>query len=397
MHAMPMRLPRPSPLFFDGILAAALLVVGLISLAEAGPGPSEDFTRGPDAWNVLLVAVMTAPVVLRRRFPAAVLAVVSLAWIATRVGGYPVSLGMWSIPLVLHAVGSEVDPARSRRIARIAVVALVAFTALGAATEETVAWSTVIIMAAFTSIPYILGREVHERRRRTALLEQRAREAEQEREEALRRAVLAERQRIARELHDVVAHDMTVMTVQASAARRLLPDDPHRAKAALEAVEQAGHGALGEMRRLLDVLHPGDGEVHRAPQPGLDRLGELVAQMRDTGLDVVVSVAGEPRPLPVGIDLNAYRIIQESLTNALKHGGPRTKATVELRYEPETLSIEIRDDGRGATVALAGNGQPGRGLVGMRERVALLHGDIALGPQRGGGYRVRTRIPLPTP
>lgn len=379
------------------MLAGALLVVGLISLAEAGPGPSEDFTRGPDLWNVLLVGIMTAPVVLRRRFPAAVLAIVSSAWIATRVAGYPVSLGMWSIPLVLHAVGSEIDPPRSGRIARIAVVSLVAFTALGAATEQTVPWSTVIIMAAFTSIPYILGREVHERRRRTALLEQRARQAEQQREEALRRAVRAERQRIARELHDVVAHDMTVMTVQASAARRLLPDDPHRAKTALEAIEQAGHGALDEMRRLLDVLRPGDDERHRAPQPGLDRLDELVTQMRDTGLDVDVTVVGEPRSLPAGIDLNAFRIIQESLTNALRHGGPRTKASVELRYEPDALGIEIRDDGRGATVALAGNGQPGRGLVGMRERVALLHGDIALGPQRGGGYRVRTRIPLSLP
>ena len=209
-----------------------------------------------------------------------------------------------------------------------------------------------------------------------------------------RRAVRAERQRIARELHDVVAHDMTVMTVQASAARRLLPNHPDRAAAALQSVEAAGHEALDEMRRLLDVLRPDTAEHARAPQPGLNRLDELVRQMRAAGLDVQLAISGEPVALPAGIDLNAYRIIQESLTNALKHGGPSTSANVLLTYEDGALGIEVTDDGRGAAVGMAGNGESGRGLVGMRERVALLHGDIAIGPRAGGGYRVMTRIPL---
>lgn len=388
------RLPRLSPVFFDGLLAAALLAVGLISLAEAGPGPSEEFTRASDGWNVLLVVIMTAPVVLRRTYPVAVLTIVSLAWVADRALGYPVSFAMWSIPLALHAVGSEIPPRRSRRIATGWVVGLVGFTVLGAITEDTVAWSTVIVMAAFTIIPYVLGREVHERRRRTQELEQRTAELEQQREEALHRAVGAERQRIARELHDIVAHDMTVMTVQAAAARKVLPDDPGRAVTALEAVEKAGHEALDEMRRLLDVLRPQLADATRTPQPGLDRLDELVAQMRDAGLRVTMSVRGDAAPLPAGIDLNAYRIIQESLTNALKHGGPRTSANVVISYEPESLEIEITDDGRGAAVALRDNGQTGQGIVGMRERVTLLHGDIVTGPRPGGGYRVKTHIPL---
>ncbi len=397
MTAMPMRLPRMSPWVFDGLLAVSLLAVGLISLTEPSTLGSEVFTRDPDALNVVLVIVMTAPVVLRRRYPTVVLAIVALAWGVERFLDYPPTLGLWSIPLALHAVGSELPRERSTRIAALTVIVLVAFTALGAMTAPSVGWSTVIVVGAFTIIPYVLGREVHERRRRTAELEQRTAELEQRREQEARRAVRAERQRIARELHDIVAHDMTVMTVQASAARRLLPDDPVRAIAALQAVEEAGHEALDEMRRLLDVLRPQATEPNRTPQPGLGRLDELIRQMQDAGLDVTVSIDGVPTTLPAGIDLNAYRIIQESLTNALKHGGPSTTAHVSLRYADNELEIEVNDDGRGAAVALGGNGAAGRGLVGMRERVTLLHGDITYGPRPGGGYRVRTSIPLNAP
>ncbi len=186
------------------------------------------------------------------------------------------------------------------------------------------------------------------------------------------------------------------MTVQAAAARRVMPNDPDRAVAAIEAVEKAGHGALDEMRRLLDVLRPQSADRNRTPQPGLERLDELVSQMQDAGLRVDVAVIGDPAPLPAGIDLNAYRIIQESLTNALKHGGPRTSARVVISYAPESLGIEVTDDGRGAAVALRGNGQTGQGIVGMQERIALLHGKIATGPRPGGGYRVKTHIPLGT-
>lgn len=394
MPSMRIAVPRLPPVIFDGVLAMALLAVGLISLAEANSGPMADFSRAPDAVNVVLVAALTLPVIMRRRHPVAVLGVVSAAFAVDRLAGYPVTLGIWSIPLTLHAVGSEIDPERSARVATVAVTLLVGFTALGAATDANVDWSTVIVMAAFTSIPYFLGREVHQRRRKTALLEQRAAELERQREQALGHAVRAERQRIARELHDIVAHDMTVMTVQAAAARRVLPSDPAQAAAALQSVEDAGHGALDEMRRLLDVLRPDVAEARRAPQPGLARLDDLVRQMREAGLDVVVSTVGEARTLPAGIDLNAYRIIQESLTNALKHGGPRTSARVVVTYDAGSLGIEVTDDGRGAAVALGGNGQTGQGLVGMQERVALLHGNITAGPRPGGGYRVKTQIPL---
>ncbi len=394
MQAMARFQDRLSPLAFDGIAAVVLFGIGLFSLTEADPSVNA-FTRSPDAFNYLVLGAMTLPVALRRRYPAAVLATVSIAFVIDRSLGYPVSLGIWSIPLALHAVGTELAPARSIRIAGTAIVGLVGFTVLGALTTQDVAGSTVITMLVFTVLPYVLGREVHQGRQVTASLEQRTAELERRQQEEARRAVRRERQRIARELHDVVAHDMTVMTIQTAAARRLMGSDLERAAAALEAVEAAGHEALDEMRRLLNVLRPQHAEPVHTPQPGLDRLGDLTVQMQEAGLDVNVAIEGDPMPLPAGIDLNVYRIIQESLTNALKHGGPSTKATVRLAYGDTALHVEVVDDGRGAARALsAAQNGTGRGLVGMRERVTLLHGEMTAGPRPGGGYRVRSTIPL---
>ena len=385
-----------SPLFFDVLVAVGLFIVALVSLFETDPAVDDALSQAPDAWNYLVVAVMTLPLVMRRRNPVAVLSVVSMAFIVDRLADYPLTLATWAIPMALHALGSEMDPERSRQLATAFVIGLVGFTALGAVTTDSVPAATVAIMAAFTIFPYVLGREVHERRRRTASLEQRAEEAERRQRLEAQRLVRSERQRIARELHDVVAHEMTVMTIQAAAARRLVAHDPARAADALQAVEAAGHEALNEMRRLLGVLRPEPPETARRPQPGLGRLEDLVVQMGDAGLDVAVEVEGEPRSLPPGVDLNLFRIVQESLTNALKHGGPSTTATVRLAYGDEMLELDIADDGRGASGALAGTGANGQGLVGMRERVALLNGEITTGPRPGGGYRVRTRIPLET-
>jgi signal transduction histidine kinase len=186
---------------------------------------------------------------------------------------------------------------------------------------------------------------------------------------------------------------MTVMTVQAAAARRTLGRDAAKAETALEAIEKAGHEALTEMRRLLGLLRTTDTGT-RAPQPGLMRVGQLVSQLEEAGLPVKLTVEGDARPLPPGIDLNAYRIVQESLTNALKHGGPDTTALLRLIYQPDRITIEITDDGRGAAVELAAADPHGHGQVGMRERVSLLGGDITTGPRRGGGYRVRAELPL---
>jgi signal transduction histidine kinase len=189
---------------------------------------------------------------------------------------------------------------------------------------------------------------------------------------------------------------MTVMTVQAAAARRVLHKRPAEAAEALAAIESAGHQALTEMRRLLGVLRTDDAAGDLAPQPGIERLGLLVEQMRDAGLAVDLTITGLARDVPAGIDVNAFRIVQEALTNTLKHGGPQARATVRLAFGSDQLSIEVEDDGRGAAEALADTNGTGQGLVGMRERVALLRGELSAGPRAGGGYRVRARLPIGT-
>jgi signal transduction histidine kinase len=230
---------------------------------------------------------------------------------------------------------------------------------------------------------WVLGRVVGERARRTAALEQHAGRLER----AQQTAVAAERERIARELHDVVAHSVSVMTVQAGAARLLLGEDPERAREPLLSVERTGRQALADMRRLVGILrHDGEG-LELAPQPGTADMARLVDQIRAAGLDADLAVEGNPRPLPPGVDLAAYRIVQEALTNALKHA-PHSAAHVRIRYAPKSLTLEVKND----MAALTG-GPPGHGILGMRERVTLYGGEFAAGPS-DGGYAVRAELPL---
>jgi signal transduction histidine kinase len=206
--------------------------------------------------------------------------------------------------------------------------------------------------------------------------------------------VEAERARIARELHDVVAHHVSVMTVQAGAVRRLLTPDQERQREALLSVEETGRKALTEMRRLLGVLkeNGGDQRAPLAPQPGMATLDTLLGQVREAGLPVEMRTEGRPVELPPGIDLSAYRIVQEALTNALKYAGP-ARAWVVVRYGDGDLELEIANDG--GTDAMEADGG-GRGLVGMRERVAVYGGELESGPRPGGGFAVRARLPIGT-
>jgi signal transduction histidine kinase len=228
------------------------------------------------------------------------------------------------------------------------------------------------------------------RRARAAELEERARRLEREREDAERAAVAEERRRIARELHDVIAHSITLMTVQAGAARVLLAEDPDRAREPVVSVEETGRRALAELRRLLGVIRSDDAEAALAPQPGLARLDDLLGEARRAGLSVELDVRGEPRTLPPGLDLTAYRVVQEALTNARRHAGP-ARAHVSVHYRSEALDLEITNDGRPATTRSDGSGH---GLVGMRERVALYDGTLEAGPRPEGGYTVRVRLPV---
>jgi len=213
--------------------------------------------------------------------------------------------------------------------------------------------------------------------------------------EEARRAVSEEQARIARELHDVIAHSVSVIVVQAAAADDVFDERPDQARAALRSIEHAGRDALGELRRLLSAVQAAD---PRGPQPGLDRLDELAAPLRAGGLDVVVRREGEPAALPAGVDLSAYRIVQEALTNTLRHARA-TSAEVVVTYEDDAVEVDVRDDGRaaadgsGGTHSPSGSGTSGRGLVGMRERAALVGGTLEAGPQPGGGYRVHARLP----
>ena len=207
---------------------------------------------------------------------------------------------------------------------------------------------------------------------------------------AAQRAVAEERQRIARELHDVVAHSVSVMTVQAGAVRRLLRPEQERERQALQAVEATGREALTEMRRLVGLLREQGTMPEFAPQPSMRTVDVLVGTVREAGLPVELEVEGEPQELPPGIDLSAYRVIQEALTNALKYAGP-AQAWVTIRWHTGELELEIANDGRSEP---GGDGEGGHGLAGLRERVALVGGDVTSGPRAGGGYVVTARLPL---
>ena len=204
-------------------------------------------------------------------------------------------------------------------------------------------------------------------------------------------AAAIERERLARELHDVVAHSVSVMTVQSTAARRVIAEDPRRAATALEAIERTGREAMAEMRRMVSVLRPGPAGEPLSPQPGIEDLAALVEQMEAAGLQVEMRVEGEPRRVPVAVGLSAYRIVQEALTNTLKHAGP-VKAHVLLRYAPGTIEIECSDGGGSVAAPASANG--GHGLTGMRERATLLGGAVAAGPRPEGGFQVKARLPL---
>ncbi len=241
-------------------------------------------------------------------------------------------------------------------------------------------FSGVIFFALLFGAPWLAGWVVRRRRLNEARLERER--------DAAEAAIVEERGRIARELHDVVAHAISVIVLQARGGRRLLETEPDETRQALDAIEHTGEQALTEMRRLVGLLRESDQALAMAPQPSLSRLDTLVTQVRAAGLPVELSVEGTPIELPPGVDLSAYRIVQEALTNALKHAGP-TRARVNLRYEAEGLEVDVTDDGTGQT-----NGDDdGHGLVGIRERVTVYGGELTAGPRAEGGYAVRARLP----
>jgi signal transduction histidine kinase len=379
---------RRRALVIDVLLALGLFVfaLGSVTVWEAG----DTTTRQPDQWGYTLIGLQTLPLIWRRRAPVSVLTLTIIGFIVDRGLNYPGSWAIFGISIAIYTVGAQLEPKRSLLVGGITIDVVLLWTAIGILVYdvETLALLSELAVLGF---PLLVGRESYHRQRRMVDLEARAIRAEHEREQRAAEAVGNERIRIARELHDVVAHEITVMTVQSAGARRIMDDDRRQAAEAMESAEAAGHRALTEMRRLLGMLRTADPKA-TAPQPGLNAIEDLVEQMQTAGLPTELNVCGEQRPLPAGIDLNAYRIIQESLTNTLKHGGPNAHASVRLDYQHDKLALEVVDDGRGAAATPSSDGQ---GLVGMHERIALLEGSMQAGPRPGGGFRVAAKIPIP--
>ena len=387
--ARPVAWLKAHPFVADVLLAVVIAAVTLPNLWSDPTGDEAASYRDPHVAGALLLLVGTLPVAWRRRSPMAVLFIATVAVVAYEALGYPNEVGPFGALLALYTVAAHCDRRRSYQAAALALAAnvIVFLTARWDVTLGGVVGNSVVFVTV-----WVIGDNLQTRRAYVDSLQERAELAERTRAEESRRAVAQERSRIARELHDVVAHSMSVMIVQAGAARRVVERDPAKATEAIAAIESTGRGAMTEMRRLLGVLRDDAGEkASLAPQPSIRQVQALVDQCADAGLDVRLELEGEERDLPPGVDLSAYRIVQEALTNTMKHAGP-ARAVVRVRYGEDDVEVEVRDDGRGAS----GNTDqsPGHGLLGMRERVELFGGELRAGPQPGGGFLVRARLPL---
>jgi signal transduction histidine kinase len=378
---------RRHPWWGDGALA---LLLTLIVFAPTLTGAKT--ARDIPVYELLLLPATTVPLVARRYRPVQVFCVVFTAQVALLLlpAGHAVPPAFGAI-VAMYTVASRCGRPRSVQLgARAgAAFALASLLYFGGDPQRAVP------QLALLGIAWAVGDNLGTRRAYLAELEARAERLEREREEQAARATRDERARIARELHDVIAHNVSVMVVQASAGEELFDSNPQGAREALRAVATTGRDALAELRRLLGVIRPGpDGEEPPAygPQPGLAALPELLQQVRDTGLAVSLSVDGEPSELPEAASLCAYRIVQEALTNTIKHAGA-TGAEVGLRYASDALEVSVRDDGHGGAGQVNGTGS-GHGLIGMRERVALFGGEVEAGPAPAGGYQVIARLPL---
>jgi signal transduction histidine kinase len=364
--------------------AVDALIVGLAGLAVAEAW--FDSSQRPRGVTVPLALLWTLPLLFRRRFPlgAPVAVFVVLGGEAVAVGTVVTDAQMtgFTILAAFAAAGAHGE-------IRLALVgALVGYASVAVIlVDDRPRLASTLSVIGVSAVTWAIARAFVERGRRAEDLEERAERLERAHAEA----VTSERATIARELHDVIAHSVSVMTVQAGAARLLLDDDPLRARESLMAVEETGRQALGEMRRLLGVLRGDEHETELAPQPRIADVDALVEQVRAAGLPVNVVVEGEPRPLSPGVDLAAYRVAQEALTNALKHAGA-ARAQVSIRYTTGALELAVTNDGH-----VRRNGRGGHGLVGMRERVALYGGTFEAGPREAGGYAVRATLPLDTP
>ncbi|MFJ9818864.1 sensor histidine kinase [Streptomyces sp. NPDC101151] len=389
---------RRHPTWVDSFWAVVLFGLSGVSVVSIHGAPDHHM---PVAGGLAVSAVLCLVVALRRRYPEPMLLLAFATGLLQLVLNIETTVADFAMLVITYTVAMV----GARWASRLALA-----VSLCAATLAQVRWpeaQTSLLgqtaLAVFQTVPFalawVLGDSMRTRRAYFAQLEERAARLEREREAQSKVAVAAERARIARELHDVVAHNVSVMVVQADGAAYVLDAAPDQAKKALETISSTGRQALAEMRRLLGVLRTGEHQEsgEYVPQPDVDQIDDLVEQCRSSGLPVDFKVEGTPRPLPSGVELTAYRIVQEALTNTRKHGGPNAGASVRLVYFDDGLGLLVEDDGQGAPHELyeeGGADGQGHGLIGMRERIGMVGGTLDAGPRPGGGFRISALLPL---
>lgn len=382
------------PTHVDGAMAAVLVLLGLIAF------PVAVRTEHANALCAIPAAVIGAPIVVRRKHPEGVFCAVILIGAVQVFSPEPIWPSDLAVPVALYGLAAY----RPRRKSLLGLGVcfsgvLVLIPRLHAIVPAHVPLARRLLADTFVIgffsapviIAWVMGDSMQFRRAYYLDLEEKARRLELERDQQAQIAAATERARIARELHDVVAHNVSVMVVQAEGAAYALDTAPENTRKALGAIAETGRSALVEMRRLLGVLRTQGGAADRAPQPGVEQLEDLLEQVRSSGLPVEFTVDGVPVELPQGVALAVYRIVQESLTNARKHGGPAVTAAVGMFYGEQELRVMVRDDGRGASALTDGQGS---GLAGMRERVAMFGGVLQAGPLGGRGFQVEAVLPF---
>jgi signal transduction histidine kinase len=372
----------------DVLVAVAAFAVSAAVLAASDPVPSD--LRAPDLGGYVLVAIYSGSVIIRRRAPVVAVFGGLAAGVAFAAAQYPLALTPVAL-LSIYSAAATLPVKQARLVLAGAVVLGIIGTSASPGPTNTGVPASIVSA-------WLLGNYVGSRRAYAAELEEKNRQLERARLELADRAVAEERLRIARELHDVVSHTMSVVAVHAGTGRMVAEEDPAAARVALATIETTTRSAMLEMRRMLGLLRGSAGDEPGAltPAPGLRDLDALVADVVRSGVTVEVCVEGQRRDVPVGVDLAAYRIVQEALTNVIKHVGP-TRATVTVRYTGDAVTVEIDDDGSARTRPTVWPSATGQGLEGMRERVAMYHGNFDAGPRPGGGFHVAARLPFGAP
>jgi signal transduction histidine kinase len=375
----------------DAMLAVFLVLFQVLGTQRsAGNQPGRRPLDDPEQLGYLLLILTGLALLVRRRWPVAVFATTVAASLAYYAFDYPDGPGTLALFVAAYTVTAQGDGRRSLRLVAAGIAVLTVGWLLAADLQPFNAAGWVLFRIGTAVMAAALGESVRSRRALAAEALARAERAERTREQEARRRVDAERLRIAREVHDTVAHAIAVINVQAGVTAHVLEKRPEQACETLRVIEQTSARALDELRATLGVLREADDG--RGPSVGLDQVEELVAVAREAGLDVKLEVASPPTALPDAVEQAAYRILQESVTNAIRHAGP-ARVTVSVRYGPGDLEIVVADDGRGPPQPHGAQGA-GSGIAGMRERAALLGGELTTGPAPGGGFQVRARLPL---